>query len=504
MASNLKAKEKNAATPFRRARNTLRQDWPDVYWATIPIKDPKTLEESWEWHCFLLPHEWVAKIGERPGFAEACKATVGTKLHSTFLIQCLQAGLPAEGTVPLGLHGDAVPVLGTIRKQSLDFITVNLPGCHRWPERVPFTVLQGKYNLGQKTRDEIWKIFLWSLNILKTGNFPDCRHDGSHWLKSDKKRKLIGGKSLPARGILCEIRGDWDWYNAWLQLPTWNTKWGMCWLCKANHENFKTFDTNARNIPWTKAEFIANVTGMGKTLSVFWHWEEHDPAVLVRPDWLHAVDRGIGADIAGGLLLEMAQNCPGRSLKERVASLWQDLQKVYKDNKTEYRIDTLTPQKLNKGGNVPTLKALAAQVRLLMHLLPILAEKHFDFRIPHQLACQKLARFIGKAYTYMESNQLQKLPEACQKVAEQYKQLQREAEKGDDFNSWHIMPKMHLFQHLCELGSSCKDLWTYKDETAGGTFAKFFVRRGGKDNPGHNCFEVLERWACSQDMPTFS
>ena len=159
-----------------------------MYWATIPIKDPKTLEESWEWHCFLLPHEWVAKIGERPGFAEACKATVGTKLHSTFLIQCLQAGLPAEGTVPLGLHGDAVPVLGTIRKQSLDFITVNLPGCDRWPERVPFTVLQGKYNLGQKTRDEIWKIFLWSLNILKTGNFPDCRHDGSHWLKSDKKK----------------------------------------------------------------------------------------------------------------------------------------------------------------------------------------------------------------------------------------------------------------------------------------------------------------------------
>ena len=96
---------------------------------------------------------------------------------------------------------------------------------------------------------------------------------------------------------------------------------------------------------------------MGKTLSVFWHWEEHDPAVLVR--------HGIGADIAGGLLLEMAQ----RSLTERVASLWQDFQEVYKDNKTEYRIDTLTPQKLNKGGNVPTSEALAAQVKLLMPLL---------------------------------------------------------------------------------------------------------------------------------------
>ena len=71
----------------------------------------------------------------------------------------------------------------------------------------------------------------------------------------------------------------------------------------------------------------------------------------------------------------MAQRRHGRSLKERVASLWEDLQKVYKHNKTEYRIDTLTPEKLNKG-NVPALKALAAQVKLLMPLLPILAEKH--------------------------------------------------------------------------------------------------------------------------------
>ena len=73
-----------------------------------------------------------------------------------------------------------------------------------------------------------------------------------------------------------------------------------------------------------------------------------------------------------------------------------------------------------------------------------LAEKHFDFRIPHQLACQKLARLMAKAYTYMESNQLQKLPQACQKVAEQYRQLEAEAEKGDDFNSWRVMTKMHL------------------------------------------------------------
>ena len=268
MASNSKVKGKNAARAFRRARNNLRQDWPVMYWTKIPIKD---LEETWEWHCFLLPHEWVAKMGGKPGFAEACKATVGTKLHSTFLLQCRRLASRRHSATRLAWR--CTPSFGYNQEAIFGII---LAGCQSWPEKMPFTVLQGKYNLGQKTRDEIWKIFLWSSNILKTGNFPSCRHDGSHWLKSDKKRKSLKGKSVPVRGILCEIRGDWDWYNAWLQLPTWNTKWGMRWLCKANHENFKTFDTNARSIPWPKAEFTANVTGMGKTLSVFWHWEEHD------------------------------------------------------------------------------------------------------------------------------------------------------------------------------------------------------------------------------------
>ena len=86
-------------------------------------------------------------------------------------------------------------------------------------------------------------------------------------------------------------------------------------------------------------------------------------------------------------------------------------------------------------------------------------------------------------------------------MAEQHKQLEAEALEGGDEILWHIMPKLHLCEHLCEMQCSVKDFWTYKDETTGGVLAKFFARRGGKDNPGHNAFEVLDRWACKVDFP---
>ena len=52
-------------------------------------------------------------------------------------------------------------------------------------------------------------------------------------VKSEKERAKKAGKALPAKGILVEMRGDWDWLNSWYNIPTYNTKSGMCWLCPA-------------------------------------------------------------------------------------------------------------------------------------------------------------------------------------------------------------------------------------------------------------------------------
>ena len=79
------------------------------------------------------------------------------------------------------------------------------------------------------------------------------------------------------------------------------------------------------------------------------------------------------------------------------------------------------------------------------------------------------------------------------KMVKQYDELEKEALRLDpETTNWHIMPKNHLCQHLCEMRVPVKVFWTYKDETMGGTLAYFFRRRGGKDNPSHNASEVLD------------
>ena len=133
-----------------------------------------------------------------------------------------------------------------------------------------------------------------------------------------------------------------------------------------------------------------------------------------------------------------------------------------------------------------------------------LANKHLNGRKPHQLAVQKLARFLAKAYAAMECHDTTVLPRAGQKVAQQYIELEKEALQidPDDTKSWHIMPKLHLFLHLCETGLPVKDFSRYKGETMGGILAKLWTRRGGKNNPGRNSFEVFDRWKCATPCPS--
>ena len=495
---------KNAARTMRRLRQrvTRSQSWPDLYWAQIPIKVENTRVEVW--YPFLLPHEWIGDFLLQPNAAHACLPKANTKLFQTFHSLCASFGLPAYGTVPFGLHGDAVPVLGTIRKASMDFITVNLPAC-KWHERVPFTVFPSKYSYEQETKDAIWRIFVWSATCLKEGTYPTCRHDGGPWRGTDKKRSKLSATRLPAKGILCEIRGDWDWFNGWLQCPTHNTKRGLCWMCHATPENYKNQMPNERLHVKTRATFVSDVLAMGKKLFCFWNWPELAPSMLVCPDWLHTMDQGIGADICGMLLTEIAYNLEGRSFKTKISNLWTEVKQLYAELKVDYRLANLTPEILNKGKKSrgpPTLKGPAAQIRHFVPLLPILAEKHLDPSVPHQLACQKLARYLAQTYDAMETNEPQALQKAGLKMAKQYDELEKEALRLDpETTNWHIMPKIHLCQHLCEMGVPVKDFWTYKDETMGGTLAKFFRRRGGKDNPSHNASEVLDRWKCSTAFP---
>ena len=167
---------------------------------------------------------------------------------------------------------------------------------------------------------------------------------------------------------------------------------------------------------------------------------------------LGTCDQGVGADIAGQLLVEVAQKCPGNNFKERLSHLWKDIQKMHVEFQTPYKFQTLNPEGRNKGnkGKGPlTLKGLAAQVRYMAPLLPVLTNKYLDMSVAHNLACHRLARLLAQAYEAMECNDTAALLTG-QKMAQQYVELEKEALEKENSTDFHIMPKLHLFQHLCE------------------------------------------------------
>ena len=51
--------------------------------------------------------------------------------------------------------------------------------------------------------------------------------------------------------------------------------------------------------------------------------------------------------------------------------------------------------------------------------------------------------------------------------------------KRPDANTtvWHIMPKLHMFQHIAEAPHCPKEYWCYRDETMGGELAHLFLEK---------------------------
>ena len=90
-----------------------------------------------------------------------------------------------------------------------------------------------------------------------------------------------------------------------------------------------------------------------------------------------------------------------------------------------------------------------------------------------------------------------------QKVAGQHMALDLENESlrlDPESKAWHIMPKLHMFQHICGNAHKPKDYWYYQNEITGGFRAKLFKRRGGK-NPGNNAANCLLRWQSLTHFP---
>ena len=495
------------------ARSLLRwmkkkSQWPKFYWCKVPLWDRKKKKTSQQWLPFLLPHEWLSDyLILKENFFEGLP-DAGTFMHRQLARACEAWESSPWSMFPLGLHGDGVPIQGRMNQDTCDFLSINMPCSEMHCKmRVPFTCIEKRFNAGDATVEAIWSVLTWSLKILGEGLHPVRRHNGKRWLSSEKERAARGGKRLPAKACVIQIRADWDWFQHWMGAPQWNQLSGMCWLCKCKPDQWREMTQLERaSQSLSKAEWIEFVQAREKLLCPLFSLPNISNHIM-NPDWMHVMDEGFAPLVCGQVLWDLLPCYVGRSADQRVAKLWQEIQSLYKAKQIPgaERLQKLTTKDIKKPKKVPELACKAAECRHFAPLLQHLTRANkYDQGTLHQKAVHALAKHMETIYDSLEKGNLEKLAKAGYKALDQYAALEQEALMLEPEMAilWHSKPKQHLFGHICDLclqGWNPKDAWNYRDETFAGAVQKLYVRRGGHDRP--NAENVLVRWSARQPWP---
>ena len=120
-----------------------------------------------------------------------------------------------DHTLPIGLHGEAVPFA---KHDSLMVISWNglLGSDNGRTKRIVFTFVRKRY-YSPATLDRIWEIFSWSINRMAIGKHPIGERDGRR-IDSVIESPLAG----PYTAVLSNVRGDWQFYVEIFAFHHWN------------------------------------------------------------------------------------------------------------------------------------------------------------------------------------------------------------------------------------------------------------------------------------------
>ena len=98
------------------------------------------------------------------------------------------------------------------------------------------------------------------------------------------------------------------------------------------------------------------------------------------PDYMHALDLGIGQDLVGGALHHCLQFMPGANRSQRLAALWAKLRTWYKAHRTPTQLGGLTYTMLKRPGQPARLHSKAAECRCVQPFALELVEEFLGQR----------------------------------------------------------------------------------------------------------------------------
>lgn len=488
-----------------------RPPWCQIYWSPISLYDPASGQNVQVLHPFILPHEMLTAVSNNSPDKSLAAARPGNLDHHAHMQDHIkqvahQLGEDWQDYIAIGLHGDGVPFGKS--NDSLEVISLNLP-C--WQEngvqsklRVPFSCVQRKHMDGQ-TMQDIFDILSWSLKWCAIGMYPKVDQHGNQFVG---KRGEMAGSQLTFKGLLVEIRADWCFLKQAFGFPQHNENAGVCWLCCADPSNWHCVDEHA---PWREARLTPSQfhqRQLEKNLvpsSIF--SIPGASCALVKPDWLHICDIGVTADIAGNVFVAVIKHIPGRSIKDKVGQLWEDLKGWYKlhPDITE-KLDQLKYECFVQNKKPPKLKGKASAIRQLVGFLPYICRKRFG-GTPLENAVQNLTDRLAQLYFHLHHFDASRVATLGREVAVLYKSIREHSlQMSPTTLAWKLKPKVHLFQELteyvCPMAGNPKYAWTYKDEDFGGYLVRMSSKRGGKNSSKSSALAVIQRFFARNRLPS--
>ena len=408
-----------------------------------------------------FPDLWQGAFRGEPGVAEDYWRNV--RDHPSV------AGRDVRNALALGLRGDSAPFCKT---QSLHTIAWNsLHGLgDTLRTRLVFTSVV-KSTCVPGTLATLHRYLAWAMNALEGGQWPALDWQG--------KRHPRSGEVLAAgwRGMCVQVRGDWEFYADVFRFPRWNNAENMCWVCRASSA-IPALAWTARDGEWrdtyrTHESYLAELAAAGREpCELFLIRTLRLEGVMI--DVLHTVDLGVTAHLLGNTCYEImmswdvTQGTAVTRLNERLRSWYREQR--FADARVQGK---LTIERIKTSGGWPKLKAKGAAIRHLIAFAKDLAVEADDRSLHGQrrmgcLTCmQRFYSILAEEDRFLTDAAKTELPQVAYTFMGLYGALSAEA-----FDSgrrmWKLVPKFHLFQHLCEkqaleLGNP-KFYWTYGDE----------------------------------------
>ena len=486
---------------------------PEPYLCQVPVADPDSGLRMKIWMPVLLPHEmmhWMFTSKKMsPGDVSGERLPKSSGQYRFFSSFCSVHSLDPSSTIPVGIHGDGVPFAKGQSIECLSWNFISMPAA----ERIFYGLVEKSWYCncgcrGRHTLNGLLGVFLWSLQCLFAGVWPDCRHDSVPWLCEDKscgRDKKSGALGFTAG--LQQVRGDWAWYQLMFNFPGWASKNHMCWMCDAQlDETSKLSCWNfSSSAPWrgtfhTMASFMSKMRSQTKEMSPLFRapgfrWN------FITVDVLHVCDLGVSQMVLGNVFAEFLSSpiCSGNNRPAQTQCLWALIKDYYRRLRPPTRLNNLKPEMVVQSKNGPRLRAKGAETRHLIGFGFELATKMYESSGKSNLRYGQLVALMDNLVSFYSTfgktpYNVELAAASAKNVCLIYSWFRKQA---SDDKVWRLKPKFHLFLHLAEaqtelLGDPAL-FWSYQDEDYMGFLSLLAKSRGGKRSGNKTAANVIAK-----------